>query len=55
MRRFWRLLWDVLREISDERAYALHLARHGVQHSPEEWRRFCDEHWPKASRRAGCC
>ena len=39
-RRLARILMGLLRELSDESAYARHLAHHGATHSPEEWRRF---------------
>jgi hypothetical protein len=31
------------------------LAAHGLVHSGPEWRRFCDERWLAASKRAKCC
>jgi len=41
--------------LSDQNAYRRHLAAHGAVHSPEEWRRFQDEHWAAKSRRGRCC
>ena len=55
MRRLWWIVREILRELSGERAYQRHLTQHGATHSPDEWRRFCDEHWAKDSRRARCC
>jgi len=59
MIRAWRLVTYVIRgildEITDQSAYRRHLAAHGAAHSPEEWRRFCDEHWQATSRRVRCC
>ena len=55
VRRFGQLLIGLLREIADENAYHRHLAIHGLQHSGAEWRRFCDERWLAASKRAKCC
>jgi hypothetical protein len=52
---FFRLFLGLLREIGDENAYHRHLAIHGLQHSGTEWRRFCDERWLAASKRAKCC
>ncbi len=45
----------LLKEIFDENAYERHLAIHGLTHSPQEWRRFCDSHWEAKSRRGRCC
>jgi hypothetical protein len=45
----------VISELSDQNAYQRHLAAHGAIHSPEEWRRFQDEHGAAQSRRARCC
>lgn len=55
MRTFFKLVLQLLRELSDENAYQRHLAAHGVAHSGAEWRRFCDERWLASSRRARCC
>jgi hypothetical protein len=59
MRAFWRDLLGILRgvaaELSDQAAYQRHLAAHGAPHSPEEWRRFQDEHWAAKVRRGRCC
>ena len=55
MRRLCRLLWELLRELSDENAYARHLAAHGRTHSPEEWRRFSEERLRAKYARAKCC
>jgi hypothetical protein len=50
-----RIISEVLMELSDQNAYRRHLAAHGVAHSPDEWRRFQDEHWAAKSRRGRCC
>ena len=55
LKRFFELFVCLLREIGDENAYHRHLAIHGLQHSGTEWRRFCDERWLAASKRAKCC
>jgi hypothetical protein len=63
MRAFFRafvhtaaqIISGVLAELSDQNAYHRHLAAHGAVHSPEEWRRFQDEHAAANSRRARCC
>ena len=44
-----------LREISDESAYARHLAHHGVSHSAAEWRRFSEHRMRSKYARAKCC
>ncbi len=50
-----RLLLDLLREIADENAYRRHLAVHGCEHSPGEWRKFCDNRLLSKYERAKCC
>ena len=50
-----RVLSGILAELSDQNAYRRHLAAHGTSHSPDEWRRFQDEHAAANSRRARCC
>jgi len=49
-----RIVADVLRGLSDEEAYARHLAHRGAAHSAEEWRRFC-EHRLRAKYEGGRC
>ena len=55
MSAFLSMVMAVLREISGESAYQRHLKALGAVHSPEEWRRFCDEHWNAAVKRPRCC
>ena len=59
MRAFLRNLVQIasaiLDELSDRNAYRRHLAAHEARDSPDEWRRFQDEHWSAKSRRARCC
>jgi hypothetical protein len=50
-----RVLSGILAELSDQNAYRRHLAAHSTVHSPDEWRRFQDEHAAANSRRARCC
>ena len=50
-----QIISGVVAELSDQNAYQRHLAVHGTVHSPEEWRRFQDEHAAANSRRAKCC
>ena len=53
--RFWTFLRRLLGELSDEHAYARHLAAAGVPHSPEEWRRFSDVRLRRKYGNARCC
>jgi hypothetical protein len=53
--RFFQLVMALLRELSDENAYARHLAAHGRTHSGEEWRRFSEERLRAKYARAKCC
>ena len=55
MRRLWRIVMGVLREIGDESAYARHLRHHGRAHSGAEWRRFSEERLRAKYERAKCC
>ncbi len=55
MREFWRIITGILRELSDESAYARHLQWHGTQHSPAEWRKFSEERMKAKYARAKCC
>jgi hypothetical protein len=55
MRRLLGFVRSLLRELADESAYDRHLAAHGRAHSPEEWRRFCDERLRAKYARAKCC
>jgi len=53
--KFLRYVRDLLRQLSDETAYARHLQLQGAVHSGAEWKRFSDElHRAKYSR-AKCC
>ena len=38
------IISGVVAELSDQNAYQRHLAAHGTVHSPQELRRFQDEH-----------
>jgi hypothetical protein len=53
--RLLGFLWDLLREIADQNAYARHLAAHGVKHSGAEWRRFSDARFEAKYQKAKCC
>ncbi|MBZ5595055.1 MAG: hypothetical protein LAP39_22660 [Acidobacteriia bacterium] len=55
LRAFGSLLLALLRELSDENAYQRHLATHGREHSPSEWRKFSDERLRAKYVRPKCC
>lgn len=55
MARIWKIIVGLLRELSDENAYARHLASHGRTHSAEEWRRFHEHRLTARYQRAKCC
>jgi hypothetical protein len=55
LRRFVEIVKGIVDEIADQNAYKRHLAWHGVAHSADEWRRFCDGHWAAKARRGRCC
>ena len=55
LRALARVLYGILREISDESAYERHLRVHGRNHSAEEWRRFSEERMQAKYARPRCC
>jgi hypothetical protein len=55
MRRLFRLVMALLRELADENAYQRHLMAHGRPHSGEEWRRFSEQRLRAKYARAKCC
>ena len=54
-RAFWRNVWGILKELSDERAYERYLAAHGRERSREAWREFHDEHLTAKYKKPRCC
>jgi hypothetical protein len=52
---FWRIIVGLLRELSDESAYARHLASHDLAHSGAEWRRFSEARMKRKYSNAKCC
>jgi hypothetical protein len=54
-RNFAAGIAELLGEISDQNAYARHLAAKGATHSPEEWRRFSDERFRMKYQQVKCC
>ena len=55
MKQAWALFLGLLRELSDQNAYARHLEAHGVAHSGDEWRKFSEERLRAKYMRAKCC
>jgi len=55
LRAFGRSVAGILRELSDENAYARHLAAHGRKHSREEWQHFCNERFRAKYTKPKCC
>ena len=55
MRAFLRFVLALARELGDENAYQRHLKAHGIRHSGEEWRKFCNVHLAAKYTRARCC
>jgi hypothetical protein len=55
MKRVFKLLRGLLRELADENAYERHLAAHAKVHSAEEWRKFSDARLRAKYMRAKCC
>jgi hypothetical protein len=55
MRTLFGLILGLLREIGDENAYERHLLAHGMQNSPDEYRRFIDARFRGKYARAKCC
>jgi len=55
VRRAMLLLWQALREIFDEGAYARFLQREGLCSSPSAYAIFCRENEALKLRRPRCC
>jgi hypothetical protein len=55
IRAVGRVLLGILRELSDQNAYARHLAHHGATHSGAEWRRFSEDRFRAKYSRPKCC
>jgi hypothetical protein len=55
LRKVVTIFIGFLREVSDQNAYARHLAAHNLQASPEAWRSFSDERFRTKYQRAKCC
>jgi hypothetical protein len=55
LRRAWKLVEGLLRELSDENAYARYLQRSGQIHSGQAWREFIDRRHGRKFKNAKCC
>lgn len=55
LRKLTSLAWEILRELSDERAYRRHLELLNRPHSREEWHKFSDERLHARYTRPKCC
>lgn len=55
MKRIGRLILELLRELSDENAYARFLVSEGRAPSGEAWRQFSDQRLRAKYMRAKCC
>jgi hypothetical protein len=55
VRRVFRLVLALLRELADENAYQRHLTAHERTHSGAEWRRFSEQRMREKYSRAKCC
>lgn len=55
IRKFLLFIRELARELSDENAYARHLARINRPHSRHEWQRFIDARHRRKYSNAKCC
>ena len=55
LKKIWMLAVGLLRELSDESAYARHLQATGRTHSGAEWRAFSDRRQRQRYQNAKCC
>jgi hypothetical protein len=55
VKRAFRLILALLRELADENAYQRYLASEGRTHSGAEWRRFSEKRMGAKYARAKCC
>jgi hypothetical protein len=55
LKRLLSLVLSLARELSDERAYARHLASTGRAASAAEWKRFTDSRYRAKYGNAKCC
>lgn len=55
LKKVWRTLRGIMRELSDQSAYERHLRAHGYEHSPAAWRHFQDCQAKRRFTRPKCC
>ncbi len=55
MKRIFRLVLELARELADEGAYRRYLAAEGRVHSREQWRNFSERRMRDKYSRAKCC
>jgi hypothetical protein len=55
LRKFLDFAMELLRELSDENAYARYLRATGRTHSAAEWRTFSDHRHRTKYQNAKCC
>ncbi|MFN0165878.1 MAG: hypothetical protein ACKV22_05545 [Bryobacteraceae bacterium] len=55
LRRLKKIVWGLLKELSDESAYERHLLARGCAPSAEEWRRFSERRLRQKYQQAKCC
>jgi hypothetical protein len=55
LRTAFRIVWGLLKELSDEAAYARHLLAHDRKASKDEWRRFSLARQTARFVRPRCC
>ena len=53
--RVFALLRNLIRELSDEAAYARHLDVTGRPHNPAEWRAFTENRYRRKFGNSKCC
>ncbi|MCC7174029.1 MAG: hypothetical protein IT159_02445 [Bryobacterales bacterium] len=55
MKRLLRVIFGLLKELSDESAYRRHLAAHNLRDSREAWRDFSNARFQKKFSNPKCC
>ena len=55
MKRLMAYFRNLLRELSDESAYARYLRASGQSHSPATWRAFADRRYSRKYANGKCC
>lgn len=55
VKRFFSLVHQLCRELSDQNAYQRHLTVLGRSHTASEWRSFCDTRFKSKYRNGRCC